>query len=189
MLGRLDLVEDVPKPATLVVGQALRDAIGGAVRDQHDEPPRQGHLLGETSPLCADGVLRDAAIGVHDAWHTEQRILTEYLNRLDYGNLTTGPAEAAAHYFGKPLGDLSAAEATLLAGLPQSPSRLNPRTHTPFGLGRLEVAWRHPVGENRRLYFNPVAVDGLVYVMGRGNAIVALEAMLRVPLEEPVPPA
>lgn len=67
------------------------------------------------------------ALRLEQLWD-KQRILTEYLNRLDYGNLTTGPAEAAAHYFRKPLGDLSAAEAALLAGLPQSPGRLNPRT-------------------------------------------------------------
>ncbi|MBC8126689.1 MAG: transglycosylase domain-containing protein [Gloeobacteraceae cyanobacterium ES-bin-144] len=57
---------------------------------------------------------------------TKSQILVAYLNRLDYGNLRTGTSEAARFYFQKPLADLSLAEAALLAGLPQAPSRLNP---------------------------------------------------------------
>ena len=57
---------------------------------------------------------------------SKQQILTAYLNRLDYGNLRTGAAEATRFYFQKPLADLSLAECALLAGLPQAPSRLNP---------------------------------------------------------------
>jgi penicillin-binding protein 1C len=57
---------------------------------------------------------------------TKNQILTAYLNRLDYGNLRIGAAEASRFYFQKPLGDLSLGECALLAGLPQAPSRLNP---------------------------------------------------------------
>ncbi|MES2659898.1 MAG: penicillin-binding protein 1C [Verrucomicrobiota bacterium] len=60
---------------------------------------------------------------------SKQQILTAYLNRLDYGNLRIGAAEAARFYFQKPLTDLSLAECALLAGLPQAPSRLNPIRH------------------------------------------------------------
>ena len=60
---------------------------------------------------------------------TKPQILTAYLNRLDYGNLRTGTAEAARFLFQKPLADLSLAECALLAGLPQAPSRLNPINH------------------------------------------------------------
>ncbi|MBP7949841.1 MAG: penicillin-binding protein 1C [Verrucomicrobiales bacterium] len=60
---------------------------------------------------------------------TKERILEEYLNRLDYGNLRTGCASAAAGYFGKPVADCSPAECALLAGLPQAPTRLNPYRH------------------------------------------------------------
>ncbi|MEY4484127.1 MAG: penicillin-binding protein [Verrucomicrobiota bacterium] len=56
----------------------------------------------------------------------KQRILTEYLNRVSYGNLLTGCRSAAQGYFEKPLQDLTAAEAATLAALPQSPTRLNP---------------------------------------------------------------
>ena len=45
----------------------------------------------------------------------KERILSEYLNRLDYGNLQTGIAAASRYYFDKPPGDLSPAEAAMLA--------------------------------------------------------------------------
>lgn len=57
---------------------------------------------------------------------SKERILTEYVNRVSYGNLLTGCAGAAEGYFHKPLRDLTPAECALLAALPQSPTRLNP---------------------------------------------------------------
>jgi penicillin-binding protein 1C len=65
------------------------------------------------------------ALRLEQVWD-KRAILAEYLNRLDYGSLCQGCAEAAQHYFGKPLAELSVAEAAFLAGLPQSPGRLNP---------------------------------------------------------------
>src|SRR5690606_11620272 len=62
------------------------------------------------------------------SWDKE-RILTEYLNRLDYGDLQVGIAAASWHYFGKPPIDLSIAEAAFLAGLPKAPTRLNPHAN------------------------------------------------------------
>jgi len=43
-------------------------------------------------------------------------------------------------------------------------------------VARLQVAWTYPIGENRRAWFNPLVVDDLMVVSGRGNALVALEA-------------
>lgn len=65
------------------------------------------------------------ATRIEQVWSKEQ-ILTEYLNRVEYGNRTQGCAAAAWFYFEKPLMDLSTAECAFLAGLPQAPSRLNP---------------------------------------------------------------
>lgn len=75
------------------------------------------------------------ALRLERMW-SKDRILTEYLNRLDYGNLTTGCAGAARFYFGKPLRDLSVAECAFLAALPQAPSRLNPLRHFERARGR-----------------------------------------------------
>jgi penicillin-binding protein 1C len=68
------------------------------------------------------------------AWKIEcswskERILTEYLNRCNYGNRRLGPEAAARSYFGKSAHDLTLTEAIFLAGLPQAPTRLNPWKH------------------------------------------------------------
>jgi len=71
--------------------------------------------------------IREALAARHlEMTWSKPQILAAYLNRLDYGNLRIGTAEAARFYFQKPLSDLSLAECALLAGLPQAPSRLNP---------------------------------------------------------------
>ena len=41
---------------------------------------------------------------------------------------------------------------------------------------RLEVAWSYPTGDTNKYSFNPVEVDGVVYVLARNNSIVALDA-------------
>jgi penicillin-binding protein 1C len=75
------------------------------------------------------------ALRLEQVWN-KQRILTEYLNRVDYGNYNCGCVAAAQFYFAKPPRDLSTSECALLAGLPQSPTRLNPRAHFTRALRR-----------------------------------------------------
>ena len=65
------------------------------------------------------------ALRLEQTWSKDQ-ILAAYLNRLDFGNLNIGLAAAADYYFGKPVSDLSDAEAAFLAGLPKNPRKLNP---------------------------------------------------------------
>lgn len=69
----------------------------------------------------------------------KRRILEEYLNRLDYGNLQHGIAAASRFYFNKPPADLSAAEAAFLAGLPRAPGRLDP--HSNLAAARERQQW------------------------------------------------
>jgi penicillin-binding protein 1A len=59
---------------------------------------------------------------------TKQEILETYLNVIFFGQRAYGVAAAAEVYFGKPLTELSVAEAAMLGGLPQAPSRYNPVT-------------------------------------------------------------
>jgi len=65
------------------------------------------------------------AIAIERNWG-KQRILTEYLNRLEFGDLQQGIESAARYYFAKPAAALSVAEAAFLAALPNAPTRLNP---------------------------------------------------------------
>ena len=59
----------------------------------------------------------------------KREILAQYLDRAPFGGNLVGIEAAARRYFGKGAGELSLAEAALLAGLPQSPSRLRPDRH------------------------------------------------------------
>jgi penicillin-binding protein 1C len=81
-----------------------------------------------------------AALRLERKWDKPQ-VLEAYLNRLDYGNQRIGAAAAARAYFGKPPRELSLAEAIFLAGLPQSPTRLNPWKNPDAALER----YRHNV--------------------------------------------
>jgi len=57
---------------------------------------------------------------------SKQEILELYLNTVFLGQRAYGVGAAAETYFGKPLAEVSVAEAALLAGIPQAPSRFNP---------------------------------------------------------------
>jgi glucose dehydrogenase len=54
---------------------------------------------------------------------------------------------------------------------------------------RLEIAWRYPIGENKRYSFNPVVAGDRIFVMGAGNSIVALNASSGAPIWKWSPPA
>ena len=58
--------------------------------------------------------------------YTKQEILTFYVNKVYMGNGYYGMKTAAKSYFGKELGDLSVAQAALLAGIPQALTQYNP---------------------------------------------------------------
>jgi penicillin-binding protein 1A len=57
---------------------------------------------------------------------TKDQILEIYMNQIFLGNRAYGFAAASETYFGKPLQDVSIAEAAMLAGLPKAPSAYNP---------------------------------------------------------------
>jgi penicillin-binding protein 1A len=60
---------------------------------------------------------------------TKDEILELYVNQIFLGQRSYGFAAASQIYFGKPLKDLTAAEAAMLAGLPKAPSAFNPVTN------------------------------------------------------------
>ena len=43
-------------------------------------------------------------------------------------------------------------------------------------VARLEVAWTYPTGDDRKYSFNPLVVDGTMFVLAKNNSIVALNA-------------
>ncbi|HYP82361.1 penicillin-binding protein 1A [Variovorax sp.] len=57
---------------------------------------------------------------------SKDQILEIYLNQIYLGNRAYGFAAASEAYFGKPLKDITVAEAAMLAGLPKAPGANNP---------------------------------------------------------------
>lgn len=71
--------------------------------------------------------LQEALYAVDLEWHySKQKILTDYLNVIYYGDGATGVEAAAELYFGKSVTQLDLAQCTLLAGLPKGPSIYSP---------------------------------------------------------------
>ncbi len=66
----------------------------------------------------------------------KEEILFLYLNQIYFGSGAYGIQEASRVYFGKDVERLRLEEAALLAGLPQSPARLDPYRHPDRALAR-----------------------------------------------------
>jgi penicillin-binding protein 1A len=65
------------------------------------------------------------ALKLDGAWDKE-RILETYMNQVYYGNRAYGVEAAAQTYFSKSAGEVTLAEAALIAGMPQAPSLYDP---------------------------------------------------------------
>ncbi|MDX2232521.1 MAG: penicillin-binding protein 1C [Leptolyngbyaceae cyanobacterium bins.349] len=79
-------------------------------------------------PFGIPGKLRE----IWTAWRlfagmNRDEILQAYINRLPMGGNIYGVEAASRIYFGIPASDLSVAQASLLAGIPNDPNNLNPR--------------------------------------------------------------
>jgi len=71
--------------------------------------------------------LKEAQLAIDlERYYSKEDVLAMYLNTVYYGHRAYGVAAAAETYFGKPLSELTPAEAALLAGLPQSPVMYDP---------------------------------------------------------------
>jgi membrane peptidoglycan carboxypeptidase len=74
-----------------------------------------------------------------DERFSKKSILAMYLDAAYFGDGAYGVTDAAQHYFGVPAGQLSWAQATLLAGLVQAPTAYDPHGH----LSRARVRQSH----------------------------------------------
>jgi len=78
-----------------------------------------------------------------EARFNKQQIFEMYANEINLGQrgsyAINGFGEAAQAYFGKPLRQLDTAECALLAGMIQSPNRLNPYRHAKRAMERRNV--------------------------------------------------
>jgi penicillin-binding protein 1C len=152
-------------------------ATARAIRDSWDQErfvSGASTITQQTVKICSKKRSRTLPTKIREcltARHVEmsfskEEILTAYFNNLDYGNRSQGPLQAARYYFGKPLGQLSLAECALLAGLPQAPSRLNPRRNPDAAikrrnwvLDRLVVVYSFPTDRIARAKAEPLQLN------------------------------
>jgi penicillin-binding protein 1A len=80
-----------------------------------------------------------------EAQFSKQEILEAYINQIPFGVGAYGIGEAARTFFGKSAGELTLAEASLLAGLPKSPTRYNPFRYPERAQARQQVVLQRMV--------------------------------------------
>ncbi|ROT44127.1 penicillin-binding protein 1A [Pusillimonas sp. NJUB218] len=87
-----------------------------------------------------------------EATLSKNEILDLYMNQIYLGHRSYGFAAASRTYFGKPLPDITLAEAAMLAGIPKAPSRFNPIAN----LSRAKSRQMYVLGRMRDLgYITP----------------------------------
>ncbi len=94
----------------------------------------------ERTEISYDRKLREAILAYQVSQeYSKDQILGIYLNEVYYGAQAYGVEAAARRYFGKHVWELSLGEATLLAGLPQSPSQLDLFQNLPGARARQRI--------------------------------------------------
>ncbi|MBK5254903.1 MAG: PBP1A family penicillin-binding protein [Vicinamibacteria bacterium] len=78
---------------------------------------------------------------------TKKEIFSLYCNLVNFGHGNYGVEAASRFYFGKSAKDLNLEEAALIAGIPQSPSRLSPLDHPEAATRRRNHALDRMVAE------------------------------------------
>src|SRR5215472_14892037 len=91
--------------------------------------------------VSIDRKIREAVLAIQvEHTYTKRQILEEYLNSVDYSNNAKGSLAASRVYFHKDSKDLDLAQASMLAGIPQSPFNNDPFTYWDHAKARqLEV--------------------------------------------------
>jgi len=109
---------------------------------------------------------------------TKDQILELYLNQIYLGNRAYGFAAASRTYLGKPLSDITAADAALLAGIPKAPSRFNPIANKPravvrqrYVLGRMHSLGYLTDAEYKAALAQPVVIKSAEGTPAGGYAV------------------
>ncbi len=97
--------------------------------------------------------------------YSKDEILEIYLNELNYGNRAYGIQAAAETYFGTDAADLTLAQASFLAGLPQLPA-----TYDPLGGGLERALSRH------KTVLSLMVEDGYITAEQAEQAVTAMES-------------
>jgi len=188
-------------------------ATARALRDSWDQDrfvSGASTITQQTVKICSQRSSRTFKTKIHECLtsrhvemtHSKEEILSAYFNNLDYGNRSQGPLQAARHYFAKPLSQLSLAECALLAGLPQAPSRLNPRRNPKAAikrrnwiLDRMKIVYDIPTERIERAKSEPLQlsektvprnVPQLVQLLRRHASQKDIQTSLSAPLQRDI---
>lgn len=113
----------------------------------------------ERSEISYERKLREAILAYRvSREYSKDQILGIYLNEVYYGAQAYGVEAAAQSYFGKHVWELSEGEVTLLAGLPQSPTLLNPFTNLEGARARQRITLDLMVKSG---YLTPQQAEGI----------------------------
>ena len=81
--------------------------------------------------------------------YTKDEILERYLNEIYYGSGSYGIKNAAEQYFKKDVKDLNIAEAALLAGIPNRPTKYDPNRNLENALHRQKIILKEMYDDGR----------------------------------------
>lgn len=104
----------------------------------------------------------------------KDEILHLYLNHINFGHGRYGVQEAAQYYFGKNVEELTLAEASLIAGVPQAPGRLSPRTH-PEAARRRQLYVLSQLEQKRAEYWPDLSAEDITAARETEVALVERE--------------
>ena len=84
-------------------------------------------LTQEANEISIERKVREAQLAMDLTRYSKDELLMMYLNTVNYGDGCYGIQAAAQNYFQTDAVDLTLTQAATLAGIPQSPTFLNPK--------------------------------------------------------------
>lgn len=120
----------------------------------------------ERTRLSLERKIREAFLAFRvSREYSKDQILGRYLNEVYYGHQAYGVESAAQSYFGKHIWQIGDAEATMLAGLPQSPTNYDPFINLDGAKARQKIVLDQMVRNGyftadaaQRLYATPITL-------------------------------
>ncbi|MEG2864080.1 MAG: penicillin-binding protein [Eggerthellaceae bacterium] len=128
----------------LGIARALvRNLQGGAIEGAStitQQLVRNTVLVDEATELSFKRKIREAQLAIEmEDRYSKDEILNRYLNMINYGDGCYGIEAAAQNYYSKTASEVTLNEAATLAGIPQSPTYLNPKANPEACLARRNI--------------------------------------------------
>jgi len=110
---------------------------------------------------------------------TKDQILGMYLNEINFGHARYGVEEASRFYFGKHVEELTLAEASLIAGIPQNPTHLSPIAH-PEAARKRQLYVLSQLENKRAQYWDDLPLEDIQRARAEPVALHVRETPLQV---------